>query len=393
MLRTAWLGGALAVLALAGVGFGAGPALAAAPTVTIVTPDVNAGATPLTDPVLHITGQASMPSGGTVNANSITITVTASDGHPGGSTTVGNSAGNPAPYSWDLPTTFNGAYHIQVVATGRDGAIDTNPNEVTNPPATRDVLVEVKPVPPANLNATKSRSRTVSLTWDSNPEPDIVGYQVQRQVGSGDWQALALVASPGYTDTSTANAGGTYTYRIVAARQGATKDRVVVSDPSATKSVSVPDAPVTTTSSTATTAPTGGSTGTGPGGSTGGSTAASGSSANTQTAQLARTGNVDLSGFATLLKEAQRPGTGKPGEGPDPGFNQTLPFKKGSPTDTGEDGTALGVGIHEAGGGTEATHQPIAFVAASLLVTVILMHVLWLKREVDRLPAELPATE
>ena len=56
------------------------------------------------------------------------------------------------------------------------------------------------------------------------------------------------------------------------------------------------------------------------------------------------------------------------------------------------DGGVLG-GVEEAGE-EGAGRKPIAFVAASLLVTVILMHVLWLKREVEKglvLPAEDPA--
>jgi hypothetical protein len=178
--------------------------------------------------------------------------------------------------------------------------------------------------------------------------------------------------------------------------------------------------PPTTTSS-----PRGSGSGSGAGGSAppGGSQASSGSSGSTGSGasgtgssgsggsggstspRIATGGTVDLSGFAALLDQqrnaaqAAAAASGRPlageGEGPDTGFEQSLPFKKkgsGGGSDeaaVGQDGTALGATSEQ------GTRAPIAFVAASLLATVVLMHLLWLKREVDRvpLPALVPVEE
>src|SRR5439155_24306864 len=80
----------------------------------------------------------------------------------------------------------------------------------------------------------------------------------------------------------------------------------------------------------------------------------------------------------------------------------TLPFQPGKPANQG--GDDLGVTSESSGGGRAATASSLivdrsgerrhrmSYVAGALLTFVLMMHVLWLKAEVDRFPA-LEATE
>jgi hypothetical protein len=378
MQRRALHAGAAAVIAATALGFGSVPADARAPAITLTSPDLTK---PVGSPAVHIAGQAAMPSGGSVTG-SIVIQVTSPEGHPGGETSI-PAGRNPADFGWDFNSAYNGVYHLHITATGRDGSIDASPNEQAVYDA--DFSVEAKPTAPSGLSAKANRDRVVELKWTPNSEPDLIGYQVQRSTSAKTtWTAVANTADAAYTDSGTADEGGTYRYRVVAVRQGAAANAGVASDPSETRSVDVASPPSTPSTTVNGPGGTGGPIGGpgGPGGS-GGPGGRAGSGGTDTSPELARTGKVDLSGFAALLQQARRPDA-KPQEA-DSGFKSTLPFKEGEDGEIGEDGTALGVGIHEAGE-SEGSRQPIVFVAASLLVTVILMHLLWLKREVEKAP-------
>lgn len=369
---------------------GAAPAMAQPPTITFSSPGTTE---PLTSHVIPVRGEARMPSGGTVNGE-LNIQLDSLDGHGSNAITF-NVNTNSVPFSWDPVTTYNGRYRIIVKARGRDGAIDTTPSEEGQ--AQRDVVVEVKPTPPADLRASANAKREVVLTWKANAEPDLLGYQVQRIHEDDDaWSAAGTTKTASFTDTTTTGKGGEYRYRVVAIRSAALAGEGIASDPSSTKTVDVPNPP----SSTSTTAGSGGggtggtfgngASGSGGSGASGGGGGAGGGGGETTT--LASAGKVDLGGFASLLDDATiqnaRGGSTvvrQAGE-EDTGFGETLPFKPGE-DEVGEDGTALAIGVEEAGE-EGAVRKPIAFVAASLLVTVILMHVLWLKREVDKVPLE-----
>lgn len=367
--------------------FSAPPALAAGPTVTIASP---ANEATVTTAVVNVSGQASMRQGGTVNGQ-IVMKLTSLDGHPNLEfAQIPN--GNPAPFNWPAAPTHNGRYMLTVDATGRDAAVDTTPSE----PGHAELFFNLAapPAPPANLRAAVGDNRYVEVNWDRNAEPDLVGYQVQRSVGSnGQWEAIVNTADNFFTDTATASAGGDYRYRIVAVRRGATADSGVPSEPSESRGVEVDDPPP---GETPTTTPGGGTGGTGGGGGSGGTGGGGGAGGTGGTGggggtspELARTGKVDLSGFSALLQNANRPAP-KPGEAPLPDgtFDENLPFQGGD-EELAEDGTGLAIGVEEAGEG--AGQKPIAFFAASMLVTVILMHVIWLKRQVDSVPIDLPA--
>jgi hypothetical protein len=54
----------------------------------------------------------------------------------------------------------------------------------------------------------------VVVTWNANPEPDITGYQVERDSGSG-WSSVGKVNGTSLTDSPSA---GSYNYRVTAFR-------------------------------------------------------------------------------------------------------------------------------------------------------------------------------
>jgi hypothetical protein len=396
-------------------------AYAAAPTVQLQSPAANAT---YTSSVVRVAGTASMPSGSLVG--NIHMEVLSLNGHGAQAVDVPTSGSRSQSFSWpgggNVTLPYNGTYQARATAQGSDGPVDTNGVETGSSPLVT-FAVAAKPAPPTGLAATVDQSRVANLTWDANHEPDLIGYQVQRAKGSApkgtDWAAVGNTTGTTYQDTGSASSGGTYGYRVVAVRNGATSDQGVASDPSAAQSVTVASPPTTTSS------PRGSGSGSGAGGSAapGGSQASSGSSGSTGSGasgtgssgsggsggstspRIATGGTVDLSGFAALLDQQRNAAqaaaavSGKPlageGEGPDTGFEQSLPFKKkgsGGGSDeaaVGQDGTALGATSEQ------GTRAPIAFVAASLLATVVLMHLLWLKREVDRvpLPALVPVEE
>ena len=385
---------AAGVAAAAAVGvFAAPPARAAGPMVTISSP---ASGAVVDTAVVHIAGEARMGQGGTVNGQ-IVIKLESLDGHPA-QQSAKNANSNPAPFEWNPATAYNGRYRAIVTATGRDGAIDPTPSEPGE--ARVEFSVRAAPAPPANLRAAVGDNRYVELNWDANVEPDLVGYQVQRSAGgNGAWEPLVNTSDNFFTDMSTANAGGDYSYRVVAVRRGLAPEDGVPSDPSGQSSVEVDDPPAGSTPTTSPGGTGGNNGGTGGGGGTnggtgggGGTSGGTGGGTGGTNPELARTGKVDLSGFSALLENASRPGPGQPGQPAEPdGTFGKLPFQPGDDEELGEDGTGLAIGIEEAG--EDAAQKPVFFFAASMLVTVVLMHVIWLKRQVDAALPALPVAE
>jgi hypothetical protein len=67
---------------------------------------------------------------------------------------------------------------------------------------------------------------------------------------------------------------------------------------------------------------------------------------------------------------------------PDPGFRETLPFEGDAEQAPPTGSKILGSSASETRG--PADHRPLAFVAGSLLATVLLAHVLWVRNEIKK---------
>lgn len=296
---------------------------------------------------------------------------------------------------------FNGAYRATVTVTFEDrGPLGV----VIDEGSTEDVEDFTVNAPPVNPTGVKTvvdaASRAVTVSWAANTEPDMLFYVVQRaKGGSTDFaQVGGAISHPTtqFVDTTTAEAGGEYRYQVVAVRQSAVKDEGISSDPSvlsADSTATVPDPPVPPTTAA----------GAGPG-----TTVAAGAAGTASTlpanspGALTTSGKVDLNGFTNVQSQSQRrtPRTIPP---PDTGFQGTLPFAAQPDQEEGEveEGGELAElaadspQFRELGEGDEAAdrQRTMAFFAAGLLATVLLMHVLWVKSEVKRVPLEALAPE
>lgn len=281
---------------------------------------------------------------------------------------------------------YNGEYRIRAEAGYRD-PLDPN---ATAAILTRSFYLAVPPVAPAGVTAAvNSSSRTVAVSWTGNPEPDLLGYLVERAPEDGPYQHLAEI-EPGqttYTDDVT-DLGGDYSYRVVALREGAADlnanperaYEALNSDPSAPASATVASPPTTTSESTTSGVPQEGD---------GGAVSTSDEAAKPA---IDAQGRVNLSGFAALLDQARaRPPTRA--TLPDAGFSEDLPYGTRPPT-TGASTTADRSGVEialaddDAELGDDERLRSMAFLAGGLFAFVLLMHLVWIRSEVNHAPLD-----
>lgn len=363
------------------------PASAAAPTVRIGSPG---SGEVVTKSRPTVTGDAQMSDGRILE---VVASVSSADGHPvPGAHRVPGDGRSSVSFSWTPSLTYNGHYTLTVRASGEDRPVDTNGNESSE--TTRRFAVEAPPAMPRDVKVRADQdSREVDVTWKRNSEPDMIGYQVQRSVDGSDWSVAGETDDDFYRDTRTAKAGGKYSYRVIAIRRGASSDSGVTSQPSEAASTTVPAPPRSRDDSTANDSPggpdqgpsgdgdpspSGGSSGSSAGGSSGGSNAP-------QSPTISRSGRVDLSGFGSLLDQTRAPQV-QPVPENDPGFDEDLPFQPRTITEeVGEEFAVPDGGFNDAGSNQA---DMLKFVAAGLLVTVVAMHLLWLRGEVEKVPLE-----
>lgn len=131
-----------------------------------------------------------------------------------------------ANYEWDTTRYItsdqparNRIYEINVRAVSNGGAEDE---------MTAKVIVDNAPSTPSGLRASAEGNK-VSLSWDANPEPDIIGYRVERFYGN-DYIAAAVVEGTSFTEE---REPGQYSYRIVALRHSERSSNGVASAPGA----------------------------------------------------------------------------------------------------------------------------------------------------------------
>lgn len=266
-------------------------------------------------------------------------------------------------------------------------------------------------------------TKQATIRWAPNPEPDIVSYAVQEQVGDGPWKNVGQAGGKVNTFTRNLSAPGTYRYQVAAMRSAgsgtdtiqsawstpaAEPKQIVVAEPKR------PDPPTTTTTQPPVSAEGAGETGPPAGPAPGDPaapvpvTAASGTPGDPAAPGAPAPAGGDLSrngSFVTPI-QAGAPGSvrsggatvggasgpaGKPGkapkepeeaEGPDTGFSAELPYKQSGESTEEADGDGVGrvlVGLPEAIGGDE-TRQLLVPLAAGLLLFVFAMHVFYVSR-------------
>lgn len=368
------------------------PASAVAPTVRINTPgsqEVLGKSTPT------ITGDAQMSEGRILE---VVASVSSAEGRPVPSAhRIAGDGRSSVSFSWSPSLPYNGHYSVTVRASGEDRPVDTNGNESSE--TSRRFAIEAPPAIPRDVKVRADQdSREVDVTWQLNKEPDMIGYQVQRSVDGSEWSVAGESDEGFYRDTRTASRGGKYSYRVIAIRRGANAEDGVASRPSEPASTTVPKPPggdTTTNESPGEpdTGPSGDGDSTASGGGSGstgsgGTSAGSGSSSPSRSPAISRSGRVDLSGFGSLLDQTRAPQAQTIPQ-PDAGFAQDLPFESRTITEPVVEGGEE-FAVPEGGFNDASSNQAdmLKFMAAGLLLTVILMHVLWLRSEVERVPLE-----
>jgi hypothetical protein len=112
--------------------------------------------------------------------------------------------------------------------------------------STVDFAEGVPPQPPSGVSAAKDANGSgITVSWQANPEPDILGYQVQRaSVNGSDWSTVSpspRVTDTNYRDTSVQQ-GSDYQYRVIAVRSGARAGQTISSPASGSASTVAPPA-------------------------------------------------------------------------------------------------------------------------------------------------------
>lgn len=400
---------------------GAGPALAAGPDVTINTP----GADETKTGPVSITGSISQGGSNPV-VTKASVTLSSDDDWTSENSTQSytNGASNSPIFSgggarvsfdWTVTPKYNGRYTITLSGTGQsDGGLG-GPTTATSQ-VTRSFSVEIAPVKPTGVAAVMDdATQHVTVSWKANPEPDIAYYQVLRSYQGGNPAAVgspvAPSSQPKFTDDLSQKAQGQYKYAVQAIRRARTC-KTVSSDDACQRgvagpvsayspSVTVRATPATTTTSTTIKKSGGGTTGgTTVGGTSGGTTGGgtsggtsgggttggtSGKTAPRNTGGYAPGGNVDLSLFGSLLGGNGKTSTGggKVDEGT---YDPTLGYDRSQkPVDSGGDNSLITIG------GTslpKPSDDWVRFAGMGSLATALLVHVLWFKQQVDRLPLE-----
>ena len=375
LLAAVLAGGAMAAV----VGPAAGTAHAATTsTGTFTSPDPTTPSTKASPPV---TGQAKV----TGCITSIDLAVTPVDGQPDGSwrASIKGNGRSTQDFAWPDATrptfTSNGRYeasaHVSYIASGPLGCTGGSATAASLPADA--FAIAVPPAQPANVRVVASTTRReVSVTWDRNTEPDLVGYAVYRAPAPATCAASATsdarsAATPtnSYTDAyAEGEPGGAQCYWVQAVRKGAAPGSAVSSADSVPAKVTVPGP---ASGAAAGSAPLG----------AGGASSDPVVSAPPLPPQAA----TDSGQFAALLGQAKRPAPSA-AAAPDGGYNQTLPFQvppAGDEAAVVPDSAAVGsTEIRESGAGSGV--GGLAAVAGALVTLVVLGHLLLLRREVTR---------
>ena len=376
--------GAAALALLASLGL-ALPARADVPTITFSSPDAGQRVE-VRDPT--ITARVTPPPDGGSVAGQIVVTVVRCAPECGGdpvATDRTEATGEAQNVSLPLQLALNGTYRATIQATGRNRIETLTGTGGETRTEARSFHVVAPPAPPTDVKTVVDpATRAVTVTWQATPDPDFLFYVVQRDRGDGTVPVpVGKSTEKVFVDSTTAEAGGQYRYQVVAVRSGAAPDEGIGSDPSALSpesTAAVPDPP-------------GGNPATAAGADGG---PASPVAANSPGA-LATSGKVDLSGLSTLKTQARRLATSpRTVPSPDPGFKGTLPFAPQDQEEGEVEEAELGEmaadapQFRELGSedDTQERQRSLAFFAAGLLATVLLMHVLWVKSEVKRVPLE-----
>lgn len=128
---------------------------------------------------------------------------------------------NAQTVSFPVNLAFNGRYAALIEATEGNGSPERSLERV--------FFVAAPPAVPSGVKAGIGPGARPTVSWNRNPEPDIVGYRVQRPVAGKPPAVVATTKDTTFTDGAPGLGAG---YQVVALRRGARPGEEVASAPS-----------------------------------------------------------------------------------------------------------------------------------------------------------------
>jgi hypothetical protein len=176
--------------------------------------------------IINLVGRASSPAG----IRKVTLTI---DGE-----TVAEQTPNGVRQEAEVTFDWDTSYYVGSSQLSRNREYTVRVKAVSNAGAEEQtgatVIVDNPPAVPTGLIAVP-KNKKVTLSWTANPEPDIVGYRVERFFGN-EYIEAAIVEEPSFSET---RQPGRYSYRVVAIRSSELSSEGLASDPSASVTVSI----------------------------------------------------------------------------------------------------------------------------------------------------------
>lgn len=205
----------------------AGPAQAATANITISGPAAGAH---LTSTSVAITGSANIDPGllGNNAVTDLNVAVTFEGAAFDSCDNAGCGAG-----AGHSSTTFsftpkalarNGPYGVTANVAANEYLLGTSLGPtVRTASASTNFNVGIPPAAPRNVKAQVNADNSVTVSWTANAEPDLIGYQIQRQdsASSAPHVVNSFLSPTSWTDTTTAATGGDFGYTVIAFRPGA----------------------------------------------------------------------------------------------------------------------------------------------------------------------------
>jgi hypothetical protein len=293
-------------------------------------------------------------------------------------------ANTPRTFDVTLAIPCNGTYTLVATAVTTDDNV-FRPHDQAS--LDRTVTVAAPPPVVTGVDATDD-GRIITVTWDDMVAgaPDLSGYIIERQIGTGDFEQLDTVAADTqtYEDSDLPTAGGEATYRLFAVRPSPDGERVSASsDEAATKFASTSHSTTNTTTG-GDAGGTGGSTNPGPTDGLGGTgpdgqpTSGGGSSSGASHARTSAPRTFSGTFLPPLLRpasQAVRPATTPTTA--DTGYEDALPYGE---REQGEDPAESAGGMASIfTNGTPGRGMAIP-VATALVLAVWAMHLRMLAR-------------
>ena len=206
---------------------------------------------------------------------------------------VGTATLNGGTFTIKPNLACNGTYAVTAIAQSGTGMLAAHSPKLQAPVSLAD-----PGVPVSGLNGVvQGSTRAVTLSWTTDPDPDVVGYRVRRNgVAVGD------VAPDVRIHTDVAPSDGTFTYDVVTLRWGAGgPTSTPIASPPTPPLVArvVPDAPPATIGSGSGGSGSGGSGSSGSGSSSGSSGSSSGSAGSKGSSTSSHHGTPPKAGRAT----------------------------------------------------------------------------------------------